>query len=118
MKIGGGPLAKNGVAGATPTAGLGVVEQPPCPREWSGHPQKDKKKKEKRKKEKRVKIGFELFGVVRPPARAWGGFGHPILAIVGGQSHLIPAVVGGQSPPRPLGVVRPPLWAWGWFNHS
>jgi hypothetical protein len=35
------------VAGATPTAGLGVVEPPPWPRGWSGHPQKPKKKKKK-----------------------------------------------------------------------
>ena len=36
MKIGGG---------ATPTASLGVVEPALCPRGWSGHPQKAKKKK-------------------------------------------------------------------------
>jgi hypothetical protein len=51
-------------------AGLRVVEPPPCPRGWSGHPQKAKKKKKKKKKEKRVKIGFGLWGVVRQPPKA------------------------------------------------
>jgi ADP-heptose:LPS heptosyltransferase len=45
----GGGGKKSGVAPATPTAGLGVVEPPPWPRGWFGHPQKPKKKKKKRK---------------------------------------------------------------------
>jgi long-subunit acyl-CoA synthetase (AMP-forming) len=36
--------------GSHPTAGLGVVEPPPWPRGWSGHPQKKKKKKKKNEK--------------------------------------------------------------------
>jgi hypothetical protein len=75
---------------ASHTAGLEVVQPPPCPREWSGHLQKakkkkkknKKKKKEKKKKEKCVKMGFGLLGVVR----AWDGFSHPILAVGDGRS--------------------------------
>jgi hypothetical protein len=74
--------------GASHTAGLEVVQPPPCPSEWSGHLQKAKKtkkqkKKRKKKKEKCVKMGFGLLGVVR----AWDGFSHPILAVGDGRSH-------------------------------
>jgi hypothetical protein len=41
----GHPIFGQGVAGATPTADLGVVEPPPWPRGWSSHPQKPKKTK-------------------------------------------------------------------------
>jgi hypothetical protein len=67
-----------GVNGATPTAGLGVVEPPPWPRGWSGHPKKAKKKKKKGfgilgVAESRYGVAEAApmpLGVVRPPQKA------------------------------------------------
>jgi hypothetical protein len=42
-----------------------MVEPPPWPRGWSGHPQKKKKKKEKEKEK-----DFGFLGVARPSIRA------------------------------------------------
>jgi hypothetical protein len=79
-----------GVAGATPTAGLGVVEPPPWPRGWSGHPQKPKKKKKR-------KMGSGLLGVAGPPPRTWGWIRPPQKA--------------------GLGWTNPPPGPWGWSGH-
>ena len=62
------------MARATPTAGLGVVEPPPCPRGWSGHPQKPNKKKRKKKE---VKMGFGLLGVASAIPYGWYGVAPP-----------------------------------------
>jgi hypothetical protein len=88
-----------------PTAGLGVVEPPPCTRGWST-PKRPKKKKKK---------GIRLLGVAGPPSRAWGWLWQPVW--------------GGQSHPRPLwggpATLKSPipffffffLAFWGWSNH-
>jgi hypothetical protein len=116
LKKGGGGK-KSGVAGATPTAGLGVVEPPPWPRGWSGHPQKPKKKKKKK-----TKNGFWPFGGGRTTPKDLG------------VDSATPKGWFGvdESTPRSLGVVRPPpkgqnpffvffffffLGFWGWPDH-
>jgi hypothetical protein len=127
QKWGGHPIFGQGVAlQPPPTAGLGVVEPPPWPRGWSGHPKKPKKKKQS--------MGFGLLGLAGPPPWPWGWFDHPQTGRGGGSSHPLAknGVVGatplGQatprfpSPPPPpffrlLGVARPPSWPWGWFDH-
>jgi hypothetical protein len=73
------PLAKNGVAGHLIFGGLGVVEPPPWPRGWSGHPQKKKKKNEK--------WVLAFWGWPDHPQGPGGGFGHPIFGQGGGWSH-------------------------------
>jgi hypothetical protein len=83
------------VAGATPTAGLGVVEPPPWPRGWSGHPQKPKKKKNPNRPFGVAESTPRSLGVVRPPPKGPNPFFFFGL----------------------LGVAGPPPWPWGWFDH-
>jgi hypothetical protein len=78
------------VAGATPTANLGVVEPPHAQGDGPATPKRPKNKKKKR----RIKMGFGLLGVAGPPPRAWG------------MASTTPYDWYG---PRPLGKGRPPL---------
>jgi hypothetical protein len=91
----------------------GVVEPPPWPRGWSGHPQKPKKKKKKKKR-----LGLGLLGVAGPPPRAWGWIWPPHFWPRGWLEPPPPPPPGlgvdstnpyGRSEdPMAKGVVRPP----------
>jgi hypothetical protein len=107
----------------------GVVEPPPGPRGWSGHPQKAQKKKKKKKNEKWV---LDFCGWPDHPQGLGGG---PLRPVWGVQSHPRPLGVVRPPPksPKPIfrffffffffffvwpfGLARPPPWAWGWLDH-
>jgi hypothetical protein len=80
---------KSGVASATPTVGLGVVEQPPWPRGWSGHPQKAKKEEEEEKR-----MGFGFLGWPNYPQGPGGS--HPLRPVWG----WLQALGGGSTIPK------------------
>jgi hypothetical protein len=82
------PFLAKGWLEPPPTAGLGVVEPPPWPKGWSGHPQKPKKKK----------YGFWPFGSGRTTPKGLGVDS----ATPYGRSG------GGRTTLMAKGVVRPP----------
>jgi hypothetical protein len=86
----GNPIFGQGVAGATLTAGLGVVEPPLWPRVVVRPPPKAKKKKRS--------MGFGLLGVAGPPPKGLG---------VDSATHYGRSG-GGRTTPMAKGVVRPP----------
>jgi hypothetical protein len=89
------------VAGATPTAGLGVVEPPPMAKGVVRPPPKAPKKK--KKNEKWILV---FWGWPDHPQGPGGGFGHPKPAFWGGRIH--PQVLGGgpATPKRPKSIFR------------
>jgi hypothetical protein len=88
------PIFGQGVARATPTASLGLVEPPPWPKGWFGHPQKPP-----------------------PPKKKEGNWGLAWPRGVATATPIFGQRMVGATPTVGLGVVEPPPWPRGWFGH-